>query len=434
MLLIYTHKITPRLKYSFKQICTGILKIPIKITSSIDDFILHDAQKFSYTTKPLGNELHIKSHDLLFEQGLTDIEIKVQDWDGVSCFFPTGAKNALPFDIFSAAFYLLSRYEEYLPHVKDDDGRFPVTESLAYNKGFLRDPIIDIWSYRFLDILQERFPEYINELPSYSIQALIDVEQAYDLYKIGALRHIIGFFQDLTTFRFKRLLLRIQVNLGFRKDPHDTFNWLINIQKQIAHKFIFFFQLGNYSSQTKNIRVNKNAFQDLIKMIGDYSEVGVLFSKEALNDVDQLKLEKLRLEQIMNKPLNAVRCSKHFENLGQHYRDMIRNEAKNDYSMGYPDYLGFRAGTCTPFLFYDMEYESVTPLKINPICAQSGVFEHTGDKELDLNKVLDQFLEMREAVKRVNGVFVFSFKNDSFRDDQKDNKQWKQFFKELLYV
>jgi len=83
----------------------------------------------SYTKQQLGNEFFIKSHDILFEQGLSDIDINMHDWGHTKCFFYLGENCALPFDIFSASFYLLSRYEEYLPHVKDEYGRFTATES-----------------------------------------------------------------------------------------------------------------------------------------------------------------------------------------------------------------------------------------------------------------------------------------------------------------
>ncbi len=50
-------------------------------------------------------------------------------------FFETSGD--FPFDIFAASFYLLSRYEEYLPHEKDMYGRYAHTNSLAFREHFL---------------------------------------------------------------------------------------------------------------------------------------------------------------------------------------------------------------------------------------------------------------------------------------------------------
>ncbi|NJO89826.1 MAG: hypothetical protein HC831_13425 [Chloroflexia bacterium] len=38
----------------------------------------------------------------------------------------------------------------------------------------------------------------------------------------------------------------------------------------------------------------------------------------------------------------------------------------NDYSMGYSSHPGFRAGTCTPFYFFNLKTDEKTNLKITP--------------------------------------------------------------------
>lgn len=142
MLLIFTHKVTNRLTYTAKQIFEKILGVEMGFTTKVEDFIKHNGPKMTYSKQPLQNEFFVRSNDLLFEQGINDLEIKVSDWDGIPCFFSSGEKSAIPFDIFSASFFLLSRYEEYLPHVKDSVGRFPVKESIAYQNNF--------WNYLWL--------------------------------------------------------------------------------------------------------------------------------------------------------------------------------------------------------------------------------------------------------------------------------------------
>ena len=161
MLLVYTHKITPRLTYTFKHICKRILGIEVSFTSKVEDFIAHNSLKMSYAKQPLSNELFIRSNDLLFEQGLSDLDIHVQKWDNTKGFFATGERSDLPFDIFAASFYLLSRYEEYLPHVNDAYGRFMAKDSLAYNNKFLNQPVVDIWAYKLKDVLKKRFPGFV---------------------------------------------------------------------------------------------------------------------------------------------------------------------------------------------------------------------------------------------------------------------------------
>ena len=82
-----------------------------------------------------------------------------KDWDGLPCFFEVGNQSKIPFDLFAASFYLISRYEEHLPHLKDEWGRFVATESVAYQNNFLERPLVDFWIAKFSAILSETFPE-----------------------------------------------------------------------------------------------------------------------------------------------------------------------------------------------------------------------------------------------------------------------------------
>ena len=419
MLLVYTHKISPRLKYVFKHICTRILGIQVDFTAKIEEFIAHDSLKMSYTKQQLGNEFFIKSHDILFEQGLSDIDINMHDWGHTKCFFYLGENCALPFDIFSASFYLLSRYEEYLPHVKDEYGRFTATESLALRKGFLHQPVVDIWAYKFRDALQNQFPEFVFPKRTYKIKPIIDVPSAYSYKLKGIMRTLGGGLKDLARFRLRSLYDRFLVIMGLRHDPFDTFKYLINRQKTSRFKFIFFFLIGDYSTYDKGINPNKKEFVSLIKQVGDYSSVGLKVSYFALEDETLLKKEKIRMEDILNSNLKASRHSFSKLNLPESYRHLIDLDILEDHTMGYMNHMGFRAGTCTTFLFYDLDYEVQTPLKISPYhLMDRALLKHKSllDKKKALNEIIHE-------IKQVDGEFVPVFHNYTFGD----LKTWKGF-------
>ena len=232
MVLVYTHKITPRLKYAFKHIFTRILEVPVSFTTTIEEFISHDSVKISYAKQPLSNEIFIRSHDLLFEQGLSDLDINVQDWEDTKCFFTTNDKSSIPFDIFAATFYLLSRYEEYLPHVKDEYGRFMAEESLGFKNNFLNQPVVDIWALKFKRVIEARFPNFTFPERRYRIKPIIDVPSPFSFRQKGILRTIGGTLKDLSGFQFKRLYMRFLVLFGLKHDPDDTFKYILNKQKQ----------------------------------------------------------------------------------------------------------------------------------------------------------------------------------------------------------
>ncbi|MGB5417832.1 polysaccharide deacetylase family protein [Algibacter sp.] len=427
MLLVYTHKISPRLKYVFKHICARVLEIEVGFTTKIEEFIAHDSLKMSYTKQQLGSEFFIKSHEILFEQGLSDIDINMHDWGDTKCFFYLGEKSVMPFDIFSAAFYLLSRYEEYLPHVKDEYGRFTASESLAYKKGFLHQPVVDIWAYKFRDALQKQFPEFKFPKRSYKIRPLIDVPSAYHYKLKGIMRTIGGSIKDLARFRLKSLYTRFAVLLGFKHDPYDTFKYLINRQKTSRFKFLFFFLIGDYSTYDKGVNPNKKKFVSLIKHVGDYCRVGLKISYFALEDEVLLKKEKQKIEEILNTNLEASRQSFSKLNLPETYRNLIALEVQEDYTMGYVNHIGFRAGSCTPFLFYDLDYEVQTPLKIVPYQLMDfALLKHKS--LLDKKKVLNEIIN---EVKKVDGEFVPVFHNYTFGEITRWNG-FKELFNLIL--
>ena len=73
---------------------------------------------------------------LLFEKESAR-EITVNEWKGFLCFFRHTSDSDLPFDIFAASFFLVSRYEEYLEYQPDEYGRYQASSSLAFKNGFL---------------------------------------------------------------------------------------------------------------------------------------------------------------------------------------------------------------------------------------------------------------------------------------------------------
>lgn len=423
MLLVYTHKITPRLKYVFKHICTRVLGIPVTFTSTVEEFIAHDSLKLSYTIQPLGKEFFIKSHPVLFEQGLSDIDINVQQWQDTKCFFSLGEKSSLPFDVFAASFYLLSRYEEYLPHVKDEYGRFNAKDSIAFKYNFLHQPVVDIWAYKFKKALRERFPDYKFKKRKYTIKPVIDVPMAFYFLQKGIMRTIGGTLNDIWRLKLKQLYNRYLVLFRFKKDPYNTFKWLINKQKQVKQKFVVLFLIGAYSTYDKNNSINKKRFVSLIKSVSDYCTVGLKASYFALDNISTLKKEKKNMEFTINNSLTACRNSFSKLNLPESYRHLIELEINEDYTMGYINEIAFRAGTCTPFLFYDMDYEIQTPLMVHSFSIMDYVLlKHNSflDKKQTLMRHINE-------IKKVDGMFIPVFHNYTFSDSER----WEGF-KELF--
>lgn len=427
MFLVYTHKITPRVTYTIKHVFTQMLKVEVVLTSKVQDFISHTGPKLTYCKQPLQNEFHIKSHDLLFQQGFDDVEINVADWEGVPCFFATAEKSILPFDIFAASFYMLSRYEEYLPHVKDEHDRFPSSESLAVKHNFIDIPVVDIWIARFKQALLRRFPDADFPKRKSEVLSVIDVASAFTFKKKGIVRSIGGSIDDLLNFRFLRVLERFKVLFNLTPDPSDNFDKLIWFKSRYHLETIFFFMVGDYGAFDKNISITNKSFKELIKSVGDYAVVSLMASYESYQKINILRVEKKRLVETINRPVKRVRLRFSRIDLPGSYKDIVDAEFTDDYTMGYPDRLGFRAGTCTPFKFYDLSMEMKTVLRINPICVQDlalKAFESDATAE-------EAFYSLYKRVKEVNGVFIAVFSNESM-GNYGNEKGFRKFYQKVF--
>ena len=426
MLLIYTHKITPRFSFVMKQIFERILGINVQFTAKVEDFIKHSGAKITYTKLPLQNEFFVRSNDLLFEQGINDIQIKVHDWDGVPCFFNAGERSTIPFDIFSASFYLLSRYEEYLPHVKDIHDRFPPLESLAYKNNFLQLPVVDIWANKLLIKLKERFPDLKSRDNKYTYNSIIDVTTSHCYAHRGIVRSFAGFILDITSLKFKRVLQRIAVWFDPEKDPYNNFSWLIDCHKKYNITSLFFFQFADYSTFDKNVSTNNNRFQFLIKSISDYSIVSLCASYSSFHNTDLLKKEKKSLSNVINRPINYSRLRYNRVDIPLTYRNLVEAEFTDDYTMGYTHEMGFRASTSFPFYFYDINLEVQQPIKIHPFAVHDYALSKLKSIE-EINAKLDF---VYGQIKKVNGKFNTVFSNELL--GEQGFVDWKQLYENVL--
>ncbi|AFL81366.1 hypothetical protein Aeqsu_1891 [Aequorivita sublithincola DSM 14238] len=426
MLLIYTQKLTPRISYIFKHICLRVLSIEIEFTSVIEEFIAHAGPKISYGKKPLGNELFFQSYGLLEQQGFESVEIAVKKWGNTFGFFSVSNLSTLPFDIFSSSFYMISRYEEYLPHVKDEMGRFMASESLAFKEGFIHQPIVDIWVYLFKDKLSQTFPEIEFPQKKITIHPVIEAAQPYAYKQKGLFRSSVGYVDSVFHGKFRNIISRIQVNLGLKRDPLDTFKWLVNIANRSNFKLTVFFLLGNALSFTESMNTHRQKFKMLIKFVSDYKDVGLIFSYNSLNDYEMLKSEKRRMQEITNRSLASSMNSEFLVNLPDIYRHLVELEVKRDFTMVFRNTVGFRAGTCTPFLFYDLDYEIKTPLLIHPSAMTTLAFQkkYASDIEKTVNNII-------KAIAEVNGTFTMIFSNKDFSSEE-SNKVWRTIFSEKL--
>lgn len=430
MILIYTHKITKRIQYIFKLYFGYLLGVEFKLTSKLEDFQSFEGLKISYTKKKIDDEIHFCSSGLLFETGVEGQEPGFFTFEENVAFFPVYEKeSALRFDPFAAGFYLVTRYEEYLPYMKDKFDRFDAEQSVSVKHGFLHKPLVNIWAEKIKDILHTKAPDLKFGKRGFKFVSTIDIDSAYSYKYKGTVRTIGGFAKSLAKFDLAEMFERVKVLTGITKDPFDTYGLQLRLQKKYDLFPIYFVLFADYGKFDKNIPVYNSKFQRLVKSLADYAEVGIHPSYESNYNPDKLKLETERLSKILNREITKSR--QHFLKLTfpNTYRNLINLDITDDYTMGYASEPGFRAGICDPFYFYDLDLETETKLKIHPFQVMEGTLKdymHLSNEQslISIKKLIDE-------VKAVNGTFVSIWHNESL-SNSKRWAGWHNVYEEMI--
>ncbi len=421
MLLVFTKTLTPRLKYIFDFFIKDLMGFEYQITHNKEEFKSYSGARISYCTEAIDNEIFIYSEKLLFEKGIEDQQLSVFEWDGVKAMFATHPKYIIPFDVFAASFYLVSRYEEYLPHLRDSHDRFVETESIAWQKNFLQKPIVNIWAKKLREIICERFQGLKFQQQPYRYISTVDIDNAFAYREKGIMRTVGSYAKNVTELNFAQIAERTRVLMRLEQDPYDTYDFMHDVHSKYKVHVIYFFLLGEYGENDKNLPTDNKNFQELIKSLADYGETGIHPSYGSNKKQGRLSKEIILLSKILKREVTKSR--QHFLKLRlpNTYRQLIDADITDDYTMGYAGQVGFRAGTCSTFYFYDLDLEQETNLKIHPFACMDATFKYYMKTETD--KVMDIIKNLANEVRAVNGTFISLWHNESLSE----NYIWKGY-------
>jgi hypothetical protein len=428
MLLIHVPIITNRLKYIFSFIIRDILRTEFDLTTDQEKYIHYQGPKFCYGKQPIQETLFFSSHNLLFEEDVFPQKIDFERWKDSKIFFLANSGSALPFDLFAASFYLISRYPEYLPHTRDRHGRSLAEDSINFKAGFLDRPIVNLWAQQLKLILSEKLN--LNFTPTrYSFIPTIDINNAFAYQHKGAKRNAISLFDSLLKFQFKRLSKRVKVIAGMEKDPFDSYEEQNKIHNNYGLKPLYFVLTGDYGKYDKNLSHTNPHYISLIQTLDKTGEVCFHPSYASGSDMTKLLLEKTRLEEILQRPVTKSRHHYIRISLPHTYRELIKIGIKEDYSMGYASKVGFRQGTCTPSYFFDLYKNEQTELKIFPLTIMDTTLKHY--LRMRSKDVVPFLRPIVDEIKYVGGRFVFNFHNESIANSGRW-KNWGSVYEQVI--
>jgi hypothetical protein len=424
-MIVYSRHITARLQYITDFFANEMSETTWKLTTDMSEFIAFQGIKINYSDDVIDCDcINIHPHELLFEVGIRSMKIVCTIRNGFPIFFQNESK--IGFDIFAASFYLLSRYEEYLPNQKDKYERYDHQNSLAFKENFLHRPLINIWIEDLKKIIAEKNITYKPKKKQFIFLPTYDIDMARSFVGKGFARNTANFVKEFFTFRFADFFARYKTLCGMKKDPFDTFDRMNELhQIHQLHPRYFFLVAEKRSEKDKNISPFHPIMRKLIQDTEKQYDVGLHPSWRSNENEKILKTEKEILEKIAGKTITASR---------QHYlkftfpetcKRLLQCGITSDFTMGYAGENGFRASAASPFAWYDLEKETATELIFYPFCfmESASIFY----KKQSPEQTLAELQTLYHEVKNVNGFFSMIWHNSSLSDIN-EYKGWRKMY------
>jgi len=211
--------------------------------------------------------------------------------------------------------------------------------------------------------------------------------------------------RDVGIGKFSGSLLRTKVLAGGTADPFDHYEPLVGIARSGKVDRVIAFLLMRGGGRFDH--ASDHQYPLLRQRINELQQactIGIHPSYESSQDVNILEEDIARLGKITAGPLKVSR--QHF--LRWHFpntlRELIEVGVNEDHTLGFSDRPGFRAGTCTPFPWYDLAREEETTLMLWPFATMdSALHDRMGMGPEDAARTM---MAVSDAVRAVKGTYV----------------------------
>ena len=415
MLLIYVDEVTERLIYTLDFVFKD-RGIYFKVTNDPLFFAETDEHKFNYSTRTFDHVATIAPSTVLFDAEIFPYAISESQFEKEFCFAIDSIVDPL-----SSIFYVLSRMEEYTNERRDTHDRFAAKYSILHQFGMLQKAVCDRWCVALISFIEKQLQVSLNPWPiEVQVIPTFDIDSAYAFKWKQNWRQVLSFFKDWLQKDHERLKRRKNVLNGNVKDPYDTFDQMIEISKRGFDVHLFWL-LGDYAKFDKNISSMDQRHRALILEMSQQVKVGLHPSYKSNEAIYYLEREKGRIDAILGKEVTFSR--QHFLKLSmpQTYQNLIKKGFTADFSMGYADEIGFRAGTARPFKFFDLSKNTATEFVIHPFAYMDGTLHEYKKWTIEESKI--EIKKLYQEVEKFGGDFICIWHNDTIGNFSK----WKDW-------
>lgn len=301
--------------------------------------------------------------------------------------------DKVPFDVFEAIFFLISRYEEVWADEINEQGWLLESKHVLIQHNQFQSPLVDqwireLWSWVTLVPVEKQKTSYSL---SHDIDVLYRFRPAYKMLRTvsAAIYHRRGWSHLRRTLGLmKDYVLRHQ------NDPYDVYDWLITDKSGFSSKTLYL-MMGGETAHDNLYSPQDQALQDIIDTArGRGYTIGIHPSYNAALDRRLLEQEILTHEQVTGQ--HPIKSRQHWLRwFWDKTPDMItKSPIIQDSSMGYSRHIGFRCGTGFAYHMYDFKKEQAYTWIEQPLAIMESALIHQADGDpVQLDNILYHFID-----------------------------------------
>jgi hypothetical protein len=374
--------------------------------------------------------VHWPTHSFLSGGNPAPADLEVT-WtkENVPEFFTTPAAGPFSHDYLAMIFFSLSRYEEYGDFTADQHHRFPASASHAFKHAYLHLPVVNLWASVLGTSIRERFTALPNpSLPSFEFIPTYDIDLLWAWQHRG-LRGIGAGMRDLVQGHSLRAWKRLVTPRN--QDPYQTLDFLEGIhQSGMDISPIYFWLLSDSTNRhDPNPYPSPPEQREWIQRLVAKYTLGIHPGYRSSDQPELFRIEAERLAEITGRVVRHSR--QHFLRfrLPETFRQLRLAGITHDYSMGYADAVGWRAGTNFTFSWYDLEREEATSLLIHPFAAMDVTLKNY--LHLAPAEAKKAVLALAKGIQPFGGPFLLLWHNTSFAEIY-GWQGWREMYVDLV--
>ena len=415
---IFSEVNSSRLLYTGEFIFNRTAGVHFRIITAVEEARKYKGCLINYSQQIIPGSFQILPQGLLFKQGIDETKPELKMNSGLMRAYLNPDKQeqaSLNYDIFSMVFYFISRYEEWQSFKEDEHGRFTIENSLLFQYGMQTMPLIDQCVHEFKQKLQQHFEGFTFPPVRAKLVSTLDVDNLYAYRGKSWSRLAAATIKDLFKGDFYNVKRRFKVAVGKEMDPFDIYNEIASFCSDLDIPLIVFFLLRSGTKYDRTIQPKSRGFNKVISQLTKHgAHIGLHPSYYTSTESLRLLKEKQMLEKKLNE--NIVLSRQHFLRFRiSSTPNLLSNSGiKADFSMGYANAPGFRAGTSFPFRYFDFNSEQAGSIHFIPFCFMDGAFSI--HQKLEHSEIMSILLKMSEEIIRTGGNFISVFHERSFDD------------------